>query len=193
VRRRPISRVTALLALVTALPATGCGRERIDPPDVTRPATPARAVEQQHPDHGLTFTRPGNWPFEPGSAPLVASTASGNATIAIWRYLRSEPLPREDEELAEAQQNLERAARSRDATFELERSRRTRVDGAPALELVGDSTVTGQRRRVRSTHVYAKGAEVVIDAYAAPDDFARVDEAVFRPLLDSFKIDPPAP
>jgi hypothetical protein len=44
---------------------------------------------------------------------------------------------------------------------------------------------------VRSTHVYAKGAEYVIDAYVAPRDFANVDRVVFRPLVRSVKIDPP--
>ena len=44
---------------------------------------------------------------------------------------------------------------------------------------------------MRSTHVYAKGAEFVVDAYAAPRDFATVDRSVFRPLVRSFKIDPP--
>jgi hypothetical protein len=44
---------------------------------------------------------------------------------------------------------------------------------------------------VRSTHVYAKQAEVVVDAYVAPRDFVNVDREVFRPLVRSLKIDPP--
>ncbi len=41
---------------------------------------------------------------------------------------------------------------------------------------------------VRSTHVYAEGAEIVVDAFAPEKDFRRVDEQVFRPLLKSLKI-----
>ena len=45
---------------------------------------------------------------------------------------------------------------------------------------------------MRSTHVYAKCRELVVDAYAEPDDFERVDRAAFGPLVRSIKIDPPA-
>ena len=68
-----------------------------------------------------------------------------------------------------------------------------KVDGARAVELVGTEKVNGRTRRVRSTHVYAKGAEFVIDAYAAPRDFDVVDQSIFQPLIRSTKIDPPAP
>jgi hypothetical protein len=189
VRRRP----AAVSALLVALLASGCGRERIEAPDVARPVTPEPAVEQRYPAAGIIFERPANWPFDPGEAPLVASTSSGDATIALWRYPRSEPLPDDTESLADAQEQLEAAVRNRDPTFELERSRRLEVDGARAVQVLGTGSVAGQRRRLRSTHVYAKEAEYVIDAYAADDDFAQVDEAVFRPLVESFKIDPPQP
>ncbi len=168
-----------------------CGRERIDPPDVVRPATPTGSTPQGFPQAGVSFDGPGNWPFLPGRAPLVASASSGTATVAVWRYLRSEPLPREDAALDAAQRTLIDAAKARDRTFDLQRADRVKVDGAPAVELVGTETVAGGRRRVRSTHIYAKGAEVVLDAYAAPDDFRRVDREVFRPLLESLRIDPP--
>jgi hypothetical protein len=46
---------------------------------------------------------------------------------------------------------------------------------------------------VRSTHVFAKGAEFVVDAYAAPRDFALIDRTIFQPLVKSLKIDPPKP
>jgi hypothetical protein len=57
--------------------------------------------------------------------------------------------------------------------------------------LVGDQRVAGQQRRVRSTHVFAQGAEVVVDQYAAPRDFAAVDAAVFEPTVRSLRIGPP--
>ena len=186
--RRPTVTACAV-ALVAVGPA--CGRERIEPPDTTRPAAPEGRTPQSFPAAGLHFERPGNWPFRPGRAPLVASASSGTATIALWRYLRSEPLPRETAELEEAQGRLEEAVRTRDATFSLERGRQVEVDGAPGVQLLGTETVAGHERRVRSTHVYAKGAEFVVDAYAPEPEFARVDREVFAPLLASLKIDPP--
>ncbi|HEV2061383.1 MAG TPA: hypothetical protein VGR12_00910 [Solirubrobacteraceae bacterium] len=182
--------VLMLLALLT-LVATGCGRDRIDPPDTIPPAPPVGTAQEAFPEEGLFLERPGNWPFRPGRPPLVASTSNGTATVALWRYLRSEPLPREPDAVEDAQAALEEAAKARDPTFELQRSTRTEVDGAPAIELRGTETIAGRKRRVRSIHVFAKEAEVVLDAYAAPEDFERVDREVFDPIVESLKIDPP--
>ena len=186
--RRPTA---AAFAVALAAAAPGCGRERLEAPDTTRPAAPEGRTPQGFPAVGLFLERPGNWPFRPGRPPLVASASSGTATIALWRYVRSEPLPRAPDELETAQRALEDAARARDTTFALDEGRRVEVDGAPAVQLVGTETVAGHRRRVRSTHVYAKGAEVVLDAYAPEAEFARVDREVFAPVLASLKIDPP--
>ena len=179
------------LLSVCLLAATGCGRDRIEPPDTVRPATPTGIAADAFPEAGLFIDRPANWPFDPGEAPLVASASSGTATVALWRYLRSEPLPRSDEALEAAQRALEDAARNRDPSFVVEEGRRTEVDGAPAIELLGTETVAGEKRKVRSTHVYAKGAEVVLDAYAPEQEFARVDDEVFTPMVESLRIDPP--
>jgi hypothetical protein len=178
-------------ALLVSVTVAGCGRERIEPPDTVRPAAPTGAAQEAFPKDGLFLERPGNWPFRPGRPPLVASTSNGTATVALWRYQRSEPLPREDEALETAQASLEAAVKARDGSFALDGSRRVEVDGAPGIELLGTETVAGRKRRVRSTHVYAKEAEVVLDAYAAPEDFERVDETVFAPIVASLRIDPP--
>jgi hypothetical protein len=179
------------LAFLVAATAAGCGRERIEPSDTVRPAAPSGTGQDAFPKDGLSLERPGNWPFRAGRPPLVASASNGTATVALWRYLRSEPLPREDAALETAQASLEEAVKARDGTFALERSTRVEVDGAPAIELRGTETIAGRKRRVRSTHVFAKEAEIVLDAYAAPEDFDRVDEAVFDPIVKSLRIDPP--
>lgn len=44
---------------------------------------------------------------------------------------------------------------------------------------------------VRSTHVYADGAEIVVDAFAPERDFRRVDAQVFRGVLRSLHITTP--
>ena len=185
---RVLLTAVALAAVLTA----GCGRDRLEPPDPSRPASALRDAERSYPEVGLRFMAPDDWTFEPGRAPLVTSTADGTATIAVWRYPRTETLPREKADLDAAQDALVDAARQRDPRFELDEARQTEVDGAPAIVVLGTQQVAEQERRVRSTHVYAKGAEVVVDAYAAPRDFAKVDRAVFRPLVRSLKIDPPA-
>ena len=179
------------LLLATLASGAGCGRERLEPPDVERPAAPLGTAVDHFPEAGLIVQRPGNWPLVRGRSPLVASAASGTATVALWRYRRSEPLPREDAALDAAQKALEQAARARDGDFALDRARRVEVDGAPGIQLLGTEKVAGRERRVRSTHVYAKEAEFVVDAYAEPADFARVDKEVFRPLVRTLRIEPP--
>jgi hypothetical protein len=183
---------TALLALAAALPAAGCGRERLDVPDVSRPAPVAGFTPVARPALGLSFSLPTGWTLAEGRAPLVARAGSGTATIAVWRYPRTEPLPDDAEALREARSRLVEAARTRDASFDLVRARSTRVDGARAISVVGDETVAGQRRRVRSTHVFSRGAEVVVDAYAARRDFAAVDGSAFRRVVRSLRLSRPS-
>ena len=185
--------LTLLATVLAALTAAGCGSERLATPDLQRPAEPGPATRATFPAAGLIFDRPSAWRFTPGTEPLVTSGGSGTAVVAVWRYPRSEPLPRERPALEDAQDTLESALTARDPTFELTSSRITEADGAPAIEVEGLQTIAGQRRRVRSLHAYAKGAEVVVDAYAADQDFGTMDRKVFRPLMRSLKIDPPQP
>ncbi len=184
-------RISIVLAVLAAALSAGCGRDRVEPPDPTRPADVVGQAERTYPAVGVRFEGPDDWTWETGKAPLVTSTANGTATVAVWRYERTEPLPREDADLDEAERRLIEAAKLRDPRFRLDRARRLEVDGAPAIQILGTQLVDGRERRVRSTHAYAKGAEFVVDAYAAPRDFAAVDRSVFRPLVRSFKIDPP--
>ena len=187
-RRRTAAACAAALVACTS---AGCGRERIEPPDTVRPAAPVGSAPEAFPQAGLFLDRPANWPFQPGRAPLVASASSGTATVALWRYPRTEPLPRARDALEAAQGRLEEAVKTRDPSFELDGSKRVEVDGAPGIELRGTETVAGRRRRVRSTHVYAKEAEVVLDAYAPQEEFERLDGEVFEPIVQSLRIDPP--
>jgi hypothetical protein len=186
---RAALRILALLAL--AAPAAGCGRDRLSAPNLERPAASRALKPLTLPQAGLGLRVPSAWYFEPGNDPLVTAGGSGTAVVAVWRYRRAERLPRSRADLRTARKELERAVKARDQSFELESARIIRVDGAPAIQLVGRQTVGGQPRRVRSTHAYAEGAEIVIDAYAAETDFAKVDDEVLRPLVRSLTIDPP--
>ena len=181
-----------MLVVLAAVACGGCGRDRLATPDPARPASALRPAEQRFPDVGLRFTAPDDLTFQRGQAPLVTSTATGSVTVAVWRYPRTETLPRDAASLRSARERLLDAVRTRDPSFKLDRVRRTEVDGAPALQVLGTQRVAGRVRRVRSTHVYAKGAEVVVDTFSAPGDFPKADLAIFRPLVASLKIDPPA-
>lgn len=182
-------RAAALIAL--ALAAAGCGRERLAVPDVERPVVTRATVSQAVPREGVTFAAPGSWSLGRGQPPLLAQTSSGSASIALWRYERTEPMPGGDEELEAAQEALLGAVRQRDRTYREIATERSEVDGEPAIELVGDQRVAGRTRRVRSTHVFAHGAELVIDQSSEPRDFARLDAAIFRPLVRSVRLEPP--
>lgn len=182
-------RRASLIAVL--LLAAGCGRERLPVPDVDRAAVTGDTTKQAYPQAGLRFDAPAGWGFARGQAPLVASTSNGSATIAIWRYERTEPLPERDAALQTAERALLDTVRQRDRTYREVSTERTEVGGEPAIELVGEQRVANRPRRVRSTHVFAHGAELVIDQYAAPTEFDRLDAAVFQPLVQSLEIDEP--
>jgi hypothetical protein len=181
----------ALTAALAATLVAGCGADRVDVPDVSRPFTVEGPAVRAFPAAGVSFQAPADWRFDVGKDPLVATTSSGSATIAIWRYPRTEPLPRDDIALDQADGALQQAATARDKDLRVQQSRRVKVDGARGIQLVGTEQVAGRERQVRSTHVYAKGAEYVIDTYASPRDFTVIDRTVFQPLVRTFKIDPP--
>ena len=185
----------ALLVVVCASAAAGtgaCGNSRTVPPDMESPRAPAAAVAASYPAAGLSFRAPANWSRRPGSAPLVATVSSGAATVAIWRYPRTEPLPRMPDELERARNSLVEAAQTRDRSLQVDSARALTVGGVPAVEVVGTETIAGSRRRVRSTHLYDRGVEIVVDAFASPAQFSEVDRTVFSPLLSSLKLSGPA-
>lgn len=169
----------------------GCGNDRTPPPDVKTPGPPIGATQARYPAHGIAFKAPGGWRLQPGEAPLVATVQTGQATIAIWRYPRTESLPSTTAHLEAARDALLNAAKTRDSTFKPIKTDVTKVDGAPAVQVRATETIDGQPRTVRSTHIYEHGAEVVVDAYAPDKDFRRVDAQVFRPMLRSLRITKP--
>jgi hypothetical protein len=176
--------------LLAALVLAGCGSDRTQTPGVTTPIAQGSDTVT-FPDEGISFKAPKGWNVARGKPPLVASIQTGQATIAIWRYPRSEKLPRTPAELEAARQALLAVAKQRDPSFEEIKSAPARVDGKPAVQIRARETIEGQKRIVRSTHVYAGGAEIVVDAFAAPENFRRVDAEVFRPLLRSLRISRP--
>ena len=177
----------AVLVLLLALGVAACGNERTRPPDADTPVTPEGERPVRLKQAGLRFTAPGNWPDLPRVDPREGGIRSGRATLAVWRYTRSQELPRTREELERVRDLLLERVRTRDTTYEARNTRIVRRGGAPGIELLGTQTLAGNEVDVRSTHLFTRGSEFVIDAYAPPAQFESVDETVFLPALRSLR------
>ena len=116
---------------------------------------------------------------------------SKTATLAVWRYPRTEPLPKTQPELERVRDLLVERVKARDPKFQLQSTSLDDRAGAKAIEIVGRQTIAGLPFGVRSTHLFTNGSEVVLDAYAPPEDFPRVDKTVFVPVLDTVKVGAP--
>jgi hypothetical protein len=185
-------RASSLACAAAAILAGGCGNQQVDPPDASVPARPVGTTPAFFDQQGLRFGVPGGWHVRSGAAPLVATVQSGTATVAVWRYPRSEPLPKTNAQLTQARDLLLQTAKARDQTFKEAKTAITKLDSHPAIQVRGTETISGQPRTVRSTHVYAFGAEIVVDAFAPAGVFDRVDSEVFRPLLRSLRLQSPS-
>jgi hypothetical protein len=179
-----------LLAIGATATLSACGSRRETPPDVALPQQPNGTHPLSYPKLGVRIDVPDNWRAVAGDPPLVTTVASGAATVAIWRYPRSEALPRSSAALRTARRALVGAARARDRTLKLVTARVVRVRGGPAIELAGTETVGGEPRRVRSTHLYRDRSEVVVEALAPAADFDRLTRSVFDPVLASLRLSP---
>lgn len=181
-----------LIAAAAAAPLTGCGNERQEPPAATVPSAAFGFADVAFPEQGIAFQRPRQWRYVPGTAPLLATMSSGLATIALWHYPRSEPLPETPEELDLARDALVAAAKQRDPTFRVILAKGTRAAHHPAVVIIADETISGERRRVRSTHIYGEGGEYVFDAFAPIDQYPRVEDPIFRVVVRSVKLSEPS-
>lgn len=188
-----VSRPAAAAVLLSCLALAGCGNVRQPAPDVRTPGPAFGSESVSYPQAGLTIAKaPAGWARTSGTAPAVAGIVTGTASIGIFRYPRTEPLPKSKAQLDAAMTTLLAAAKARDPSFTEIKGARLKVDGQPAVQIRGTETVGGQPRTVRTTHVYAFGAELVIDAFAPEADFRRVDAQAFRPMLASLKLTKPA-
>jgi hypothetical protein len=185
---RPFVATVLPLALLVA----GCGNARQHLPDPTRAQKPERAERVTFAAGGVSLAAPRNWLGGGGSPPLVALFGSGPAAVAVWRYPRKEPIPRNRSDLEQAQAGLSDAVQARDRSAHIESTAIVDVHGIKGIQVVASERINGQPRRVRSTHFFDRGAEIVIDAYAPPRDFASVDRSVFEPLIGSLRLRAPA-
>jgi hypothetical protein len=189
-RTARISRI-AVSAVALAALLSGCGNDRAPVPDLSVVPAPKQFRETFFDAQGVRFRAPTNWRVVPGDGPQVATVAIGTAQVAIWRYERSEPLPETRAQLDAARNALVAQIRSRDPTFRLKSTRLVIKDGLRGVEVLGAGTnLTNQaaRRSMRSLHAYGRGAEVVMDAFAPPKQFRRIDEQTFAPMARSLKL-----
>jgi hypothetical protein len=182
-------RSTIALLVVAAL--AGCGSDKEKPADVTTVAKPEGNVAINVADAGVTFKAPGSWRRQKGKAPLVYAVQTGQATLALWRYPRTEQLPTTHGALQDAKEALVKQIRKRDPSFEVTKAKLLHVGPKRAVQVLGTGAIAGNRRTIRSTHIYTEKAEFVVDAYAPPTVFDRVDRTVFAPVLDSLEIAKP--
>jgi hypothetical protein len=136
-------------------------------------------------DAGVRVAVPRDWTVSGQTAPLLVTAASGPAVMAVWRFARAAAAPPGPRALAVLRARLLGALRARDRTLRVLRAAGARVAGAPAIEVDAIERIDGHRRRVRSTHVYLRGEELVLDQYAPPGLFAAVDRRVFLPVRQS--------
>jgi hypothetical protein len=115
--------------------------------------------------------------------------ASGQADVSGWAYPRTEKLPATHAELEAARDALVAHAKTRNGTFKLDSSRITKVQGWPAIDLLGTQEILGRMVRTRSVHIYRAG-EYVIEALAPPAQFDTTNRKVLEPLLRSLRFRP---
>ncbi len=188
------TRLTAIVLVVLAAPLTACGNDRTPVPDLSRVPSPTAFQETSFDEHGVRFRAPINWRVVRGQAPQVATVAVGTAQVGIWRYPRTEPLPETRAQLDAARNALVAQIASRDPTFKLKSTRLVIKRGLRAVEVVGvgtNLTNRAARRTMRSLHAYGRGAEVVMDAFAPPRQFARIDKQTFGPMSRSLQLRAP--
>ncbi len=178
---RPLAVSLALVALA------GCGNERFEPKSFeVDPEQDVRTI--RYPNAGVTVDLPRGFGVRKTPSPGVFRATLGESFVSMFAYRRAEQLPRNEEELRIAQRRLERAIAARSRGYRRRSSRTARIAGARALELVGDQTLSEQRLRTRSLHVFKGSVEYVIEIAAPVRGFARVDRAVTPTLKRTLEL-----
>jgi len=183
-----------IAAAVAAVLLTGCGNDRTPVPELGLIPTPTAFRDSPFLAQGVQFRSPANWRVVNGEGTHLATVAVGDAQVGVWRYPRTEPLPETRDQLAAARQALVAQIESRDPTFKLTSTRLVIKPGFRGVEVVGvgtNLTNASVQRSMRSLHAYAHGGEVVMDAFAPPRQFARIDEQAFAPMARSLRLSAP--
>ncbi len=127
-------------------------------PTRRRPRARRPVRELPGPGHQLHAASP-TGPSTKARADLIATAQAGQATVAVRCYPRGEKLPKSKLELQAARDALIKASSKRDVTFEQIKTAATTIAGEPAVQIRARQHIAGQPRTVRSTHIYANGAD----------------------------------
>ncbi len=171
-------RLILIPVLAAAVLAAGCGKSGT--PVATGPVAPSPGTAAyEFPQASMSLRLPDNLQVDRDERlPSVFRAALAEPFVSGYAYRRAEQLPRNRRELEAARRRLVRVTRGRDRGYRLLRSRATKVDGAEAIELLGEQTLGRNRLRIRSLHVYRGRAEYVIEVAAPRSQFARFDRGV---------------
>ena len=180
-------RAGVLIAAVCLTLCAGCGNSRTPVPSISTPVLGGPLRGFHFPAAGVSFAAPRGWSVF-AQPPALTVLASGGAVVSVWRYPLSGRTPSTAPRLAAARDALIAAARRRDASLRVLGTRLSELDGSPSIELDAIERIAGQSREVRSTHVYTRGGEIVLDEYAPVSEFPEVDASVFSPLNRSLAI-----
>ena len=131
---------------------------------------------------------PKEFDVKDSTAPELFRASLDAAFISSFAYRRAEQVPKTPDELTAARRRLVAAAKRRDSSFHLTRSRVIKVGGVPAVELLGDQTIFKGRLRIRSLHVYKGNGEYVVELVSPVAGFARLERASFPGILRSLKV-----
>jgi hypothetical protein len=155
-------------------------------PQVLGPAAPQGFHQVTYRRAGVRLDLPRSWIATPQSPPLVTVISSDGAVIALWRYAGSYPEAVVHPQYAS--RRLIAEALRRQPKLHILASGVHTVDGHPAVELDSVGLVGSVVRRVRSLHVFSRGSEVVLEQYASPTVFERVNRQVFERVSRSLVI-----
>jgi hypothetical protein len=177
--------ILSAVTVAAAIGLVGCGNSRTPVPSSIIPVSSGGFRTLTYAKSGVALSAPRGWGLATGKRPLVATVSSGDAVIALWRFPRSTAPPADPAALGKVLSDLVSESRAREPGLRVIHALRTRAGGAPALELDAVERVGGQRRRVRSIHVFLAHAEIVLDEYAPLGQFRAVNRAVFSPVRRS--------
>ena len=179
----------AAVALAASLPlASGCGNERVESGSLFDPRPGKVSQELSYPDAGLELSVPKEFDVKDSTAPQLFRASLDASFISSFAYRRKEQIPKSREEMVAARRRLVDAAKRRDKTFRLRTARLTEVNGAPAVELLGDQTIFKGRLRLRSLHVYKGNGEYVVELVAPVAAFAKLDRSSFPGIRKSLRV-----
>jgi len=183
-----VRRLLLAPAVVLAVALAACGDGPTPEPSVGRPNLDPSG-EPVALAGGGSIDVPASWTITPSASggPELLRATSGQGTIVVWRYPRSEPLPSTRRDLRNARRNLREAITTRDPSFKVDAAILRRLP-EPAVEIAGTGTLAGAKRAIRSLHVYAGGYETVVDCIGPLGDAAQFNTTICVPVLESLSV-----